>query len=237
MTNVLWAGPGRTGHLLTTRSSLSVVPPGTPDMYRSNFLEDLVDCNVGMYKTNNALIPDAELEPGQLVSRASEWFWMRRGIRMCNWADDRVKFYMLGNPAVWWTGSVAVTATLVLCVAYILFQQRKALHLLPTHYEAFKYRVKMVTGGWALTYLPFFVMGRVLYVHHYYPALIFATLNVGLLFDHCLARRPSRTQWIAVLVASAIVFGVFVYFSPMCYGIEGPGKAFRGRRWLRSWNL
>lgn len=162
---------------------------------------------------------------------------MQRGIRMCSWADDSVKFYMLGNPAVWWTGSVAIISTILLCLAYAMIKQRKAHHLLPAHLEAFKYRVKMVTGGWALTYLPFFVMGRVLYVHHYYPALIFSTLNVGLLFDHLLARHSRRIQWTAVIVASIIVFGVFIYFSPMCYGIEGPGKAFRGRRWLKSWNL
>lgn len=206
-------------------------------MYRSSFLEDVIDCNVGMYKTNNALVPDAELEPGQLVSRASEWFFMQRGIRMCSWADDRVKFYMLGNPAVWWTGSVAIISTITLCLIYAMIKQRKAYHLLPAYFDAFKYRVKMITGGWALTYLPFFVMGRVLYVHHYYPALLFSTLNVGLLFDHLSARRSLRMQWAAVIAASIIIFGVFIYFSPMCYGIEGPGKAFRGRRWLKSWNL
>lgn len=213
------------------------MPPGSAAEYRSNFWDDFKDCNVGMYITNNALIPDPELEPGALTSSASQWFFMQRGIRMCSWADDRIKFYMLGNPAVWWTGSLAIITTGLLLIAYALIKQRKAYELLPNNVEIFKFRVKMVTGSWALTYIPFFIMGRVLYVHHYYPALIFSTLNVGLIFDHFLGRRPVIQQRIVALAMAAVVLGVFIYFAPMCYGIEGPGKAFRGRRWLKSWNL
>ena len=214
------------------------LPPGNASMYKSRFIDDFIDHNVGMWKTNNALVPDPEYEPGALTSSAHEWFFMRRGIRMCNWADDRIKFYMMGNPAVWWTGSLAIITTLVLLTASILIKQRKAMHLLPQNYEVFKYRAKMITGSWALTYLPFFVMGRVLYVHHYYPALIFSTLNVGFLFDFFLAKRTMRIQWVTAGIISLIVLGTFWYFSPMCYGITGPGKVFRiGHRWLKSWNL
>lgn len=108
-----------------------VVPPGDSSMYKSNFWEDLRDCNVGMYLTNNALTPDPELEPGILTSKAHEWFFMQRGIRMCSWDDARIKFYMLGNPAVWWTSSVCILATLGLLLAYTLIRQRKAYPLLP----------------------------------------------------------------------------------------------------------
>lgn len=33
--------------------------------------------------------------------------------------------------------------------------------------------------GWVLHYLPFWAMGRVLYFHHYFPALIFNSLLTG----------------------------------------------------------
>lgn len=33
--------------------------------------------------------------------------------------------------------------------------------------------------GWMLHYLPFWAMGRVLYFHHYFPALIFNSLLSG----------------------------------------------------------
>lgn len=34
-------------------------------------------------------------------------------------------------------------------------------------------------GGWLLHYLPFYAMGRVLYFHHYFPALVFNSMLAG----------------------------------------------------------
>ena len=42
--------------------------------------------------------------------------------------------------------------------------------------------------GWALHYIPFWTMGRVLYVHHYYPALLFSSMLTGVLIDHLLEK-------------------------------------------------
>lgn len=33
--------------------------------------------------------------------------------------------------------------------------------------------------GWALHYFPFFLMGRVLYFHHYFPAMLFSSMLTG----------------------------------------------------------
>lgn len=36
--------------------------------------------------------------------------------------------------------------------------------------------------GWVLHYAPFFTMGRVLYYHHYFPAMLFNSMLTGAFF-------------------------------------------------------
>lgn len=43
---------------------------------------------------------------------------------------------------------------------------------------------KMLFVGWLLHYVPFWGMGRVLYFHHYFPALIFNSMLTGKIL-HC----------------------------------------------------
>lgn len=212
--------------------------PGKPGLYKSRFLDDFRDCNVGMYLTNNALRPDPELEASPLTSTPLDWIFMSRGIRMANWNDDHLKFFMLGNPAVWPVSTIAILVLLAGLGVSVLIKQRKAFAYLPQPWNYLCYQLKVATGGWALHYLPFFSQGRVLYLHHYYPALLFAILNSGLLFDFCTRRLPDRTQQMALAGCIGIVLGTFLYFSPMAYGITGPAAAFAaGRQWMASWKL
>lgn len=38
--------------------------------------------------------------------------------------------------------------------------------------------------GWTLHYVPFWAMGRVLYFHHYFPALLFNSMLTGLIDEN-----------------------------------------------------
>ncbi len=212
--------------------------PGNASLYKSKFFDNFRDCNVGMYMTNNALVPDRDLEPSPLTSTPKDWIFMTRGIRMASWEDEKVKFYMLGNPAVWPVSTIAILTLVGLLGAYILISQRKAYHLLPKQWSYFCYQLKIATGGWALHYFPFFLQGRVLYLHHYYPALLFAILNSGLLFDFVTRKLPERTQKITLGICVTIILVIFLYFSPMAYGIQGPAEKFAaGHQWVNSWHL
>lgn len=212
--------------------------PGTAGMYKSNFWDNFRDCNVGMYLTNNALRPDPELEPSALTSQPGDWIFMTRGIRMASWDADKLKFFMLGNPAVWPVSTIAILLLAGLLGACILIKQRKAFNLLPTNWHFFTYQLKIALGGWAMHFFPFFSQGRVLYLHHYYPALLFAILCSGLLYDFSTRRLPERTQKMILAASVTVVLGVFLYFSPMAYGISGPPEDFaKGHEWVKSWNL
>jgi dolichyl-phosphate-mannose-protein mannosyltransferase len=211
------------------------LPKGDPSQYKSNFWKDFIDCNVGMFMTNNALTPNPDHEPSIITSLPKHWWWMTRGIRMSSWDASKTKFFMLGTPTVWWGGSMATVVLGASLVALILLSKRKM--VATNDYQHYLYQLKITLGGWALHYLPFFLMGRVTYVHHYYPALIYGILCFGVMFDGAVKRASGRTRAIAALVYGALTALNFVYFSPMAYGMNGASVAYKGRQWMKSWNL
>lgn len=225
------------------------MPPGQPTDYPSSFWRDFRDCNVGMYITNNSLVPDPEAEPGILTSRPTEWLFMQSGIRMSSWAEKATRFYMLGNPLVWWLGSVSVILNACLAVFYFLMDKRhgnryknysqRVQRYFRSKDEEYYYRVKVVVGAWAFNYLPFFLMGRVTYVHHYYPALVMSVLSTGVLLDHLLSLTSLGTKS-KVAMGLAFIFCLivsFVYFSPFAYGMDGSLAKYANRQWISSWNI
>ncbi|RUP43117.1 hypothetical protein BC936DRAFT_137586 [Jimgerdemannia flammicorona] len=77
-----------------------------------------------MWTSNNALVPDPDKED-ILSSNPPEWPVLAVGLRMCSWADDVVKFYLLGNPVVWWSGTASLGVFLSLLAVYVVRIQRK----------------------------------------------------------------------------------------------------------------
>lgn len=206
-------------------------------MYKSNFLYDFWELNVAMYLTNNALTPDPELEPGILTSTPYDWPFLQKGIRMSSWDDSAVKFYMLGNPIVWWSSGFSVLFLLTLIGIHHLIKKRNPLYLNPLKQLRLSNAAQVCIGGWLLHYLPFYLMGRVTYLHHYFPSLLFAIMSFGLLMDHLSFTWNNKIKWLMSIVMIGTVTAVFVFFAPICYGIEGPSREFQSRHWLKSWNL
>ncbi|XP_017871438.1 PREDICTED: protein O-mannosyl-transferase 2 [Drosophila arizonae] len=96
--------------------------------------------------------------------------------------------------------------------------------------------------GWLLHYLPFWAMGRVLYFHHYFPALIFNSLLTGIMFNYIIRSLPRWLQH-ALLgsLLSALVYS-FVLFSPLAYGMSGPlanepNSTMHKLKWLSTWEF
>ena len=80
--------------------------------------------NAGMYYSNNALTPDPEKEPDVLTSKPWEWPILWRGLRMVGWGDNSMKFYLMGNPIVWWCGYASILVLLGTSIIYFLRRKR-----------------------------------------------------------------------------------------------------------------
>lgn len=178
-----------------------------------SFLGSFLELNKEMHRANKGLKTDESLEPDHIISRPTEWPILRRGLRMTQWTSQ-YKFYMFANPFLFYC------STLCLFLSPLCFlldkirlsrapdgsRERKKLQRRVARDAFF---LPIAIGGWAIHYLAFFCVGRVLYFHHYFPPYFFSLL----LLCHSLR----RTRILLVLfVALVILF--YCLYSPLTYG-------------------
>ncbi|KAJ7704861.1 glycosyltransferase family 39 protein [Mycena rosella] len=207
--------------------------------YKSPFLRDFWHLNVAMMTSNNALVPDPDKED-ILASKPFDWPFLYLGLRMCGWGDTQVKYYLMGNPIIWWGAGVSLIVALGALGVYLLRMQRKYVDMNDQEWDHFLYVGKVAFFGWALHYLPFLIMGRVTYIHHYLPTLYFAVLMFGHVIDHFVfsARRVPPAAKAAVFgICAAAIVGTFWWFKGVAFGIDGPIREHTGLLWRKTWNI
>ncbi|TRM61270.1 glycosyltransferase family 39 protein [Schizophyllum amplum] len=215
------------------------LPPGDMKLYRSPFLRDFWHLNVAMMTSNNALVPDPDKED-ILASKPFDWPFLHLGLRMCGWGDVQTKYYLLGTPVIWWGSTISLFVALAALGIYVLRKQRRYVDMEPREWDHFLYVGKIAFFGWALHYLPFLIMGRVTYLHHYLPTLYFAVLMLGHLLDHFIftsRRLTEKTKLIAFGSIAFTIFACFWWFKAVSFGIDGPINEHWGLGWRKSWNI
>lgn len=201
------------------------------------FFRNFIEMNVSMFVTNNALTVDEELEPARISSMPWEWIILRRGLRMCNWYNHKeinqqnkneseieqpLKFYMFGNPFSWYLSLFAVLVTPFMLLDEILHRIRMRKN--PVTKKIFF--TFFILTGYLIHYLPFFIIGRVLYFHHYFPALVFKMMCLGVV---CRNKK-------IMIIFTICQFICFLLFAPMCYGFTN-GEKFRWLKWISTWDF
>lgn len=215
------------------------LPPGNAKLYKSPFWRDFSHLNVAMWTSNNALVPDPDKED-ILASKPFDWPFLRLGLRMCGWGDNMIKFYLLGTPIIWYFSTVSVLLLLVIGAWYILRQQRHYKEWAPGQWDHWLYVSKIAFLGWFLHYVPFLIMGRVTYLHHYLPTLWFAVLMAGHVLDLWFFANPrfsQRTQLICFIVWTGAVVLNFWWFKDLALGIRGNVNDHHGWQWRHTWNV
>ena len=156
---------------------------------------------------------------------------------MCSWDDKVVKYFLLGNPAVYWgsTASLGVIGLIVLW--YLARWQRGYDELKLSDIDHIHYSGLYPIVGWFLHYLPFVAMSRVTYVHHYYPALYFAILVCGFVLDWTTRKLARRFKWAIYFALYVLVIGLFVLFRAVVFGMEGDNKQWRYLKWFNKWRI
>ncbi|KAK8023598.1 Dolichyl-phosphate-mannose--protein mannosyltransferase 1 [Apiospora rasikravindrae] len=171
-----------------------------------------------MWKTNAGLV-----ESHAWDSRPSSWPILRRGINF--WGKDHRQIYLVGNPVVWYTSTLAVVIYILFKGIAVLRWQRSCGDYANSTFKRFDYEIGTAVLGWAFHYFPFYLMQRQLFLHHYFPALYFAVMAFCQIYDFATARfaipgvreNPiiNKAGAVALLAISAVVFALL---SPLAYG-------------------
>ncbi|KAJ5792199.1 uncharacterized protein N7503_008177 [Penicillium pulvis] len=212
------------------------LPPGDPGSYKSPFLKDFIHLNVAMMTSNNALVPDPDKQD-DLASAFWQWPILNVGLRMCSWDDGVIKYFLLGNPLVYWGSTASLGGFGLLLVWYLLRWQRGYQELSQADLDHIHYSGLYPVIGWVLHYLPFIIMARVTYVHHYYPALYYAIITFGFCIDWISRSLNARLMVVLYAVLYAIIIGLFIHFRAIVFGMEGPHQQWAYLRWLSGWRI
>jgi len=191
-----------------------------PNIKPLNTWQKFIELNKEMYTANKTLTASHPYS-----SRWYTWPFMTRSIYYWNHTlpgtanDQEEKIYLIGNPLVWWGSTVALIYLIISWLGSLKSRIKNTNLDLPTIFIL----------AYFLNLLPFIGIGRIMFLYHYFPALIFAILMLAYLVDQL--EKPKKT--VIALIAIAAV--LFVYFAPLSYGLAESQKSFNHHLWLSSW--
>ncbi|TFK66647.1 glycosyltransferase family 39 protein [Pluteus cervinus] len=168
-------------------------------------------------------------------SRPESWPRLRRGINF--WVKDHRQIYLLGNPFVWWLSTMAVASYAAIRGFLVLRAKRGYRDFDNTKLVKYDSVAGFLFIGWVLHYAPFFLMGRQLFLHHYFPALYFAILLSCVFFDFLTSNLRTRVRLQFGVVLMLIAIWHFNRFSSLAYGSPWTKKDCTSARWVKTWDF
>ncbi|AET41198.1 dolichyl-phosphate-mannose-protein mannosyltransferase PMT6 Ecym_7372 [Eremothecium cymbalariae DBVPG len=205
-------------------------------MPKSEFWLDVTVTNFAMLSLNNGLLPDPDrYDP--VTSKAWTWPLLRSSIQLSNGGSSGRNYLLLGSPFNTWLSSASLLVFVLICFSYLIKWKRQLVTLSEPQFWDSVIRALLPFLGWLFHYLPFVMMDRVTYTHHYVPALYFAILTFGFSIDYLLAFLSHRTKcaMYALLFAGAIYN--YIFFEPFAQGFTGESNSYKHLKWLSSWDI
>ncbi|RCH93564.1 hypothetical protein CU098_002816, partial [Rhizopus stolonifer] len=198
-------------------------------------------------------------KPHPYQSTPITWPFMIRGVSYWSKEDTRSQIYLTGNLFGWYlsVGGIAVFAGIMFAD---VIARRRGIEPID---EPVRHRFVQSSGffftAWALHYLPFFFMGRSLFLHHYLPAATLNYLLLGAMYQFIFIdgidspisfitrTRNSRLTTMNAEVSKkvyAVIFltllfqiGVFIFLAPLTYGTPMTLEEVQNHQILNGWKL
>lgn len=206
----------------------AVLPnPGPADAFHpttGHFIEDLKVVHRTMLAANVNL---AQQHPD--ASSPLSWPWMR--VPPYFWTGSGATIYLVGNPVVWWGASLLFIVVLV---------NQMLMKVTRLRIDGGVSRALMLwlpIVGYAIAFLPFFGIKRVLFLYHYFTPLLFSLAVVLLWLERAGWIRAEgtgrqRPSYYGVIAAAIVAF---LLLSPLTYGYSLGNYDEWLVRIVRSW--
>uniref|UniRef100_A0A096P0E9 Dolichyl-phosphate-mannose--protein mannosyltransferase n=1 Tax=Papio anubis TaxID=9555 RepID=A0A096P0E9_PAPAN len=171
--------------------------------------------------------------------------WVTLDTNIAYWLHPRTsaQIHLLGNIVIWISGSLAL-AIYALLSSWYLLRRRRNIHDLPQDaWPRWVLAGALCAGGWAVNYLPFFLMEKTLFLYHYLPALTFQILLLPVVLqhisDHLCRSQLQRSVFSALVVAwYSSACHVSHTLRPLTYGDKSLSPhELKALRWKDSWDI
>ncbi|WP_250230128.1 phospholipid carrier-dependent glycosyltransferase [Anaeropeptidivorans aminofermentans] len=121
-----------------------------------------------------------------------------------------------GNPALWWTGIIALFYTIYL---WSVKKNKNALFIMISYGSQF---------------LPWVLISRTTYIYHYFPSVIFVAMMITYMFKDIINRKDKRFTHLYM----AVFILLFILFYPVLSGMPVDSSyVYNFLKWFNSWQL
>ena len=128
----------------------------------------------------------------------------------------REYIYSLGNPVIWWSGLLAMIASLIYSIKYRY------------------YPLMFIVICFFAYILPWAISPRkITYIYHYIPSLLFVISALSFFLEK-IWRLSSKAR-IFVVYFIICVIAAFLFFHPVLSGERIPKSDLKSYRWMKSW--
>ncbi|XP_048668828.1 protein O-mannosyl-transferase 1 isoform X4 [Marmota marmota marmota] len=162
---------------------------------------------------------------------------------MAKFSELQAQIHLLGNIVIWASANLATAAYTLLFFWYLLRRQRSVCDLPEDAWRQWALTGALCVGGWALNYLPFFLMEKTLFLYHYLPALTFQILLLPVVLqhvsDHLCRSQVQRSLFSALVIAwYSTACHVSNMLRPLTYGDRSLSPSeLQALRWKDSWDI
>ncbi|KAH8093287.1 glycosyltransferase family 39 protein [Cristinia sonorae] len=227
---------------------------GTKQPKKMSFFKKFGELQILMLQHNAGLTASHPYASGPI-----NWPFLLSGISFWTQNEGQKQIYLIGNLIGWGACVVAMSVFVGILVADLIARRRNLTPLADPVRNRLWNSAGFFLLVWAVHYLPFYLMGRQLFIHHYLPSHLASALVAGAVLSFVLSEtvnypisiigphtreRPAQKADLGVKgvvtvgVFALFMFGLFLYIAPLTYGTPGlTGEQVNSRRLLSSWTL